>query len=223
MDEIRPAELERAPERGGRRAALEQRDGHDEPGECQPADRTEGEPRQQKRRGQEDGSAEQERSGPAARLRASPRCDGARDGIRGREERRQRGEHNDPARERSLDRELVRDGDGQPEGQADPEPAPVEPDRLGDELADGSRLGRKRGRKLGHASDRSGPVRPRHLAGQRSWREDPLVNATPEAALEREDVTAILTALFDIRSELVRIRRAVEDGNGEEEETEADA
>jgi phage host-nuclease inhibitor protein Gam len=43
------------------------------------------------------------------------------------------------------------------------------------------------------------------------------VNATPEAPIEREDVTAIMRALFDIRWELVRIRRALEDEDGEEE------
>jgi hypothetical protein len=38
------------------------------------------------------------------------------------------------------------------------------------------------------------------------------------APLEREDVTAILTVLFDIKVELVAIRRLLENENGEEEE-----
>jgi hypothetical protein len=45
----------------------------------------------------------------------------------------------------------------------------------------------------------------------------PAVTGTPEKPLDREDVSAILGALFDIRLELVRIRRALEDGDGEEE------
>jgi hypothetical protein len=49
------------------------------------------------------------------------------------------------------------------------------------------------------------------------------VNGELEKPLEREDVSAILTALFDIRSELVRIRRMLEDGNGQAEEAEDDA
>ena len=36
--------------------------------------------------------------------------------------------------------------------------------------------------------------------------------------VEREDVTAILSVLFDIKLELTRIRRALENGNGEEDE-----
>jgi hypothetical protein len=35
--------------------------------------------------------------------------------------------------------------------------------------------------------------------------------------LEPEDVTAILGVLFDIKAELVRIRRLLEDADGEEE------
>jgi hypothetical protein len=42
------------------------------------------------------------------------------------------------------------------------------------------------------------------------------------SVIEREDVHAVLTALFDIRNELSSIRRALEDGDGEEEE-EADS
>ena len=37
--------------------------------------------------------------------------------------------------------------------------------------------------------------------------------------VEREDVQAILNVLFDIRLELVKIRRLLEDGDEEEEET----
>jgi hypothetical protein len=48
-----------------------------------------------------------------------------------------------------------------------------------------------------------------------------MVSDSPEKALEREDVTAILTVLFDIKVELVGIRRALEDGNGEEAEDDA--
>lgn len=36
--------------------------------------------------------------------------------------------------------------------------------------------------------------------------------------IEREDVTAILNVLFDMRAELVRIRRLLEDEDGGEEE-----
>lgn len=36
--------------------------------------------------------------------------------------------------------------------------------------------------------------------------------------IEREDLTAILSVLFGIKLELTRIRRALEDGNGEEGE-----
>jgi hypothetical protein len=43
------------------------------------------------------------------------------------------------------------------------------------------------------------------------------MNEARELPLDREDVWAILTVLFDIKLELVRIRRALEDGNGEEE------
>jgi len=46
------------------------------------------------------------------------------------------------------------------------------------------------------------------------------MNSSPEAPFDRDDVSAILRGLFDIRWELARIRRAFEDGNGEEEEAE---
>jgi hypothetical protein len=39
-----------------------------------------------------------------------------------------------------------------------------------------------------------------------------------EQLIERDDVTAILDALYDIRRELVKIRRLLEDGVEEEEE-----
>jgi hypothetical protein len=38
------------------------------------------------------------------------------------------------------------------------------------------------------------------------------------SVVDRDDVHAVLTALFDIRTELRLIRRALEDGDGEEEE-----
>ncbi|MDQ3823400.1 MAG: hypothetical protein M3321_09190 [Actinomycetota bacterium] len=43
------------------------------------------------------------------------------------------------------------------------------------------------------------------------------MTGTTEKPLERDDVSAILSALFDIKLELVKIRRTLEDGDGEEE------
>ena len=40
----------------------------------------------------------------------------------------------------------------------------------------------------------------------------------PEPVFERADVDAILSGLFDIRVELTKIRKALEDDDGEEEE-----
>ena len=39
-----------------------------------------------------------------------------------------------------------------------------------------------------------------------------------EPVIEREDVTAILGVLFDIKGELINIRELLEDEDGEEEE-----
>ena len=39
-----------------------------------------------------------------------------------------------------------------------------------------------------------------------------------EPVIEREDVTAILAVLFDIKGELINIRTLLEDEDGEEEE-----
>ncbi len=48
------------------------------------------------------------------------------------------------------------------------------------------------------------------------------IRRRPEAVFERRDVDAILSGLFDIRRELIRIRVAIEeDENGEEEENDA--
>ena len=45
------------------------------------------------------------------------------------------------------------------------------------------------------------------------------IRRRPEVVFERRDVDAILSGLFDIRRELIRIRAAIEeDENGEEEE-----
>jgi hypothetical protein len=217
MDVVGAPERERSANGADRARALEQRDRHDEPHEREPRHGQEREPREDGCGGQEDQRADAHRNRPAAKRRSLARGQQAGDGVRKREERRERNDDRDAPFDGKADREDVGRRQRQAQGDRGPEPPPVEPDRLGHELADGAGLGRKRRRQLRHARDRSGHVRPRHLAAGHRAGNDPGVTSPPEKPLERDDVSAILSALFDIKLELVKIRRALEDGNGEEE------
>ena len=88
-----------------------------------------------------------------------------------------------------ADRDLVDDGDADPERQGRPEVVSVELQRLGDELPDRAGLGRKRWRQLAlaHAEDATATQPREHLAKRRECLVEPPERPVGLADLVRDD------------------------------------
>ena len=131
-----------APERLPGPHSLGDHRGHGQPGEGEPGEGGQDEEPDEQAHGQEDEDSHSERRQVVATSRPPPEDEHAGGDVAEREERSAEDEQRPLSGAVGPDRELVEDGDDEPEREPAPEPALVEPDRVGDELPD-SPVGRR--------------------------------------------------------------------------------
>ena len=144
-----------APERFPQPGILVQSGRHCEAGEGKPGERRQDEEPDEQPDREEDEDPEHEGGQEAAAGRPPPENEHTGGDVAEREERGTEDQQRSLRLSRDPDRELVEDGDDEPDREYAPEPPLVEPDRVGDELTDGALRGRDLCRRHGHrAGDR---------------------------------------------------------------------
>ena len=143
-----------SPERLAGPHSLGDHRGHGQPGEGEPGERGQDEEPDEQPHRQEDENPDAEGGHVIAASGPPSEDEHAGGDVADREERSAEEEQRPLSRAVGSDRELVEDGDDEPEREPTPEPTLVEPDRVGDELTDGP-VGRGDvARNLSHVLDR---------------------------------------------------------------------
>jgi hypothetical protein len=154
VDVVGAGEPPRAPEGLPEACSLGDHRGHREPGEGEPGKGGQDEEPDEQAHRQEDQDSYSEGGQIVARRRTPPEDEHARSDVAEREERCAEDEQRPLSGPAGPDRELVEDGDDEPEREPAPEPALVEPDRVSNELPDSPVGRRDAARNLSHVLDR---------------------------------------------------------------------
>ena len=156
--------------------------GHGEPGKGEPRECGQDEEPDEQPHRQEDEDSHTEGGHVIAATRLPAEDEHACGDVADREDRSAQEEESPLDGAVRSDRELVEDGDDEPQREPTPEPSLVEPDRVGDELPDGPVGRRDVARNLGHELDRISAL----SVGRRLKRLDELFLEPREVAVDRE-------------------------------------